>query len=124
MKKLFNYIKGLFIEQELINPIPATEKIKDLSLNEHDLLTWLRHPTTIKMGELLKTLRNQQLNSLVEESDIIKDRSLIIGFCQGYDSIIKLIEETANDPETRTENIAELLDVYLSNVIMRGKNDK
>lgn len=95
----------------------ALRSVEGVMLNEQELKIWLKNETTLKVAKLLKILRQEHLNALVDYSDNPKqDRSLIIGFCQGYDSVIDFIEKTATDPETIEENIKEILDIYLSNL--------
>lgn len=100
--------------------------IDGIALNEMELRPWLANETTLKFVKLLKILRREQMEALINNP---KDKDILIGFCQGYQSIINLLENTVATAQSEgsdltedelkditSSNIQELLDVYISNL--------
>ena len=121
MKLIERLLKKKASKKDLFN------KIEGIALSEMELKSWLANETTLRFIKLLKFLRREQMEALINNP---KDKELLIGFCQGYQSIINLLENTVatsqSDGDLTEEelkditrsNIQELLDVYLSNLNM------
>ena len=121
MKLIERLLKKKANKKDLFN------KIEGIALSEMELKSWLANETTLRFIKLLKFLRREQMEALINNP---KDKELLIGFCQGYQSIINLLENTVatsqSDGDLTEEelkditrsNIQELLDVYLSNLNM------
>ena len=60
---------------------------------------------------IIKMFRKQQVDALIDNPNSFEDKSLIIGFCQGYDSIISLLEESIKE----SDNIKEILETFIYN---------
>lgn len=94
-------------------------------LTGRELKSWLADETTLKFVTLLKILRRQQIEALMHNP---KDKEVLIGFCQGYQSMINLLENTIASVQSEGElpedelrditesNLKDLVDVYLSNL--------
>jgi hypothetical protein len=117
----FKLFKNLFRKKSYV-----MKEIDNLGFEANEFKLWLVNPTTIVFCKILKILKKHQADSLIENPSENKDH--IIGFCQGYMSIIALLERTIataqNEGEDLTDdellkitndNIQELLDLYFIN---------
>lgn len=122
MSKKTNFLRKLFPKKKNY----VMKQVSELGFEASEFKLWLINPTTTVFCQILKILKKYQIESLIENPS--QDKDHIIGFCQGYESIISILEKTIataqHEGEELTEeelqeitnnNIQELLDIYFIN---------
>jgi len=116
LKKLKIFKPKVIVKTE--REIVRVDKIDPLEME--DLKLWLENPTTKKFTLFLKKTRLYKADNIMANSKCYDDVNNAIGFCEGIQSIVEIIEESSLSQEKREE----IIDAYLYDIFQPLTKDE